>query len=159
MVFGPHALGNRCIFANPGRPEIRDRINSMVKSREIFRPLAPACTAEEAHRWFEVPPGAEFPYMNSMVNVRPEVRDQLPAVTAVNGSARLQTVSVRDNPDFHALLVAVGRVTGRQMVVNTSFNVEGQPMVNTPEEAIVTFLGTGVEHLFLENYHATRAVI
>jgi len=159
MVFGPHALGNRCILANPGRPEIRDRINSMVKSRETFRPLAPACTAEEAHRWFEVTPGAEFPYMNSMVNVRPEVRDQLPAVTSVNGSARLQTVSVRDNPDFHALLVAVGRVTGRQMVVNSSFNVEGQPMVNTPEEAIVTFLGTGVEHLFLENYHATRAVI
>lgn len=158
MVFGPHALGNRCILANPGRPEIRDRINSMVKSRETFRPLAPACTVEEAHRWFEITPGAEFPYMNGLVNVRPEARDQLPAVTAVNGSARLQTVSVRDNPDFHALLVAVGRVTGRPIVVNTSFNIEGQPMVNTPEEAIVTFLGTGVEHLFLENYHATRAV-
>ena len=156
MVYGPHALGNRSILANPGRPEMCDRINSMVKSREFFRPFAPAITLEEAHRWFEVTPGAEFPYMNCAVNVRPEVRDQLPAVTAVNGSARLQTVSVNDNPDFHALLVAVGRVTGRQMVLNTSFGVEGQPMVNTPEEAIVTFLGTGVEHLFLENFHVTR---
>jgi carbamoyltransferase len=156
MEYGPHALGNRSILANPGRPEMRDRINAMVKSREEFRPLAPACTVEQAHCWFEVTPGAEFPYMNTMVNVRPEVRDQLPAVTAVNGLARLQTVSVRDNPDFHALLVAVGRLTGRQMVVNTSFNVEGQPIVNTPEEAVVTFLGTGVDHLFLENFHATR---
>ncbi len=158
MVYGPHALGNRSILASPSRPEMRDRINAMVKSREAFRALAPACTVEEAHRWFEVTPGAEFPFMNSAVNVRSDVRDQLPAVTAVDGSTRLQTVSIRDNPDFHALLVAVGRVTGRQMVVNTSFNVEGQPMVNTPEEAIVTFLGTGVEHLFLENFHATRAV-
>ena len=158
MEYGPRALGNRSILADPGHPEMRDRINAMVKKREAFRPFAPACSVEEAHRWFEVAPGSEFPYMISIVNVRPELRDQLPAITHVNGSARLQTVSVKDNPDFHALLMAVGKTTGRQMVLNTSFNVKGQPIVNTPEEAIETFLDTGIEYLFLENFHVTRAV-
>jgi carbamoyltransferase len=83
--------------------------------------------------------------------VRPEYRASLPAISHVNGSARLQTVSEQDNPDFHRLLKAVGATTGREMVLNTSFNVKGQPIVNTPEEAIETFLGTGIEFLFLEN--------
>ena len=158
MEFGPRALGNRSILADPGRAEMRDRINAMVKKREAFRPFAPACTVEEVHRWFEVAPGTEMPYMISIVSVRPEVRTQLPAITHVNGSARLQTVSEYDNPDFHALLRAVGEVTGKQVVLNTSFNVKGQPIVNTPEEAIETFLGTGIEELFLENFHVSRYV-
>lgn len=157
MEYGPRALGNRSILADPGHPEMRDRINELVKKREAFRPFAPACAAEEAHRWFEVAPGSEFPYMISIVNVRPEMRNQLPAITHVNGSARLQTVSAKDNPDFHVLLGTVGTTTGRQMVLNTSFNVKGQPIVNTPEEAIDTFLSTGIEHLFLENFHVTQA--
>jgi carbamoyltransferase len=158
MEYGPRALGNRSILADPGHPEMRDRINAMVKKREAFRPFAPACSVEEAHRWFEVAPGAEYPYMISIVQVRPEMRNLLPAITHVNGSARLQTVSANDNPDFHALLKAVGKTTGREMVLNTSFNVKGQPIVNTPEEAIETFLGTGIEYLFLENFNVTRAV-
>lgn len=157
MEYGPRALGNRSILANPGHSQMRDLINAMVKKREAFRPFAPACAVEEADRWFEVTPGSEFPYMISIVNVKPEVRSLLPAITHVNGSARLQTVSATDNPDFHALLRAVGKTTGRQMVLNTSFNVKGQPIVNTPEEAIETFLGTGIEYLFLENFHVTRA--
>jgi carbamoyltransferase len=158
MEYGPRALGNRSILADPGHPEMRDRINAMVKKREAFRPFAPACSLEEAHRWFDVIPGAEHPYMISVVDVRLENRSLLPAITHVNGSARLQTVSVNDNPDFHTLLLAVGETTGRQMVLNTSFNVKGQPIVNTPDEAIETFLGTGIEFLFLENYRVTRPV-
>lgn len=157
MEYGPRALGNRSILADPRRPKMRDQINAMVKKREAFRPFAPACTVEEAHRWFEVAPGTQLPYMISIVDVRPEMRAQLPAITHVNGSARLQTVSVEDNPDFHALLVAVGEATGSQMVLNTSFNVKGQPIVNLPEEAIETFLGTGIEFLFLENFYVTRS--
>lgn len=157
MEYGPRALGNRSILADPGHPEMRDRINAMVKKREAFRPFAPACSVEEAHRWFDVAPGAEHPYMISVVDVRAEVRSLLPAITHVNGSARLQTVSVNDNPDFYSLLLAVGETTGRQMVLNTSFNVKGQPIVNTPDEAIETFLGTGIEFLFLENCHVTRS--
>jgi carbamoyltransferase len=158
MEYGPRALGNRSILADPRRPEMRDRINAMVKKREAFRPFAPACSVEEAHRWFDVAPGTQLPYMISIVDVRPEFRATLPAITHVNGSARLQTVSVNDNPDFHALLIAVGETTGRQIVLNTSFNVKGQPIVNTPEEAIETFLGTGIEFLFLENFYVTRTV-
>lgn len=158
MEYGPRALGNRSILADPGHPEMRDRINAMVKKREAFRPFAPACAVEEADRWFEVAPGTDLPYMITVVDVRPEVQGSLPAITHVNGSARLQTVSRQDNPDFHALLRAVGRKTGRQMVLNTSFNVKGQPIVNSPEEAIETFLGTGIEFLFLENFYVTRAV-
>ena len=157
MEYGPRALGNRSILADPRRPEMRDRVNAMVKKREAFRPFAPACAVEEAHCWFEVAAGTELPYMISVVDVRPELRALLPAITHVNGSARLQTVSENDNPDFHTLLRAVGKATGRQMVLNTSFNVKGQPIVSTPDEAIETFLGTGIEFLFLENFHVSRS--
>jgi len=157
MEFGPRALGDRSILADPGHPEMRDRINAMVKKREAFRPFAPAVSLEEVHRWFDVPAGTRLPYMIAVVDVRPEWRAGLPAITHVNGSARVQTVSAEDNRDFHALLRAVGERTGRQMVLNTSFNVKGQPIVNTPTEAIDTFLGTGIDCLFLENHLVTRA--
>jgi len=156
MEFGPRALGHRSILADPGRPDMRDRINAMVKMREAFRPFAPAATLREADRWFEVAPGAEFPYMITTVNVRQEYRSQLPAITHVDGSARLQTVSSTDNPEFHALLDAVGKTTGREMVLNTSFNVKGQPIVNTPSQAIETFLRTGIDCLFVENMLVRR---
>jgi len=156
MEYGPRALGNRSILADPGHSAMRDRINAMVKMREAFRPFAPACSVEQAHRWFNVAPETHMPYMITVVDVRPEHRAALPAITHVNGSARLQTVSEKDNPDFHRLLGAVGRTTGREMVLNTSFNVKGQPIVNTPQEAIETFLGTGIEFLFLENRLVAR---
>jgi len=157
MEFGPRALGHRSILADPGGAEMRDRINAMVKMREAFRPFAPAVTLEEVDRWFDVPPRTELPYMIVTVDVRPEFRQALPAITHVNGSARVQTVAEADNPAFHELLRAVGRTTGREMVLNTSFNVKGQPIVNTPREAIETFLGTGIEFLFLENVLVRRA--
>jgi carbamoyltransferase len=156
MEYGPRALGNRSILADPGHPAMRDRINAMVKMREAFRPFAPTCTEEQAPHWFNVAPGTQMPYMITVVDVRPEHRAGLPAITHVNGSARLQTVSATDNPDFHRLLKSVGQTTGREMVLNTSFNVKGQPIVNTPEEAIETFLGTGIEFLFLEDHLVTR---
>jgi carbamoyltransferase len=151
MEFGPRALGHRSILADPGRPDMRDRINALVKMRESFRPFAPAVSLEHVHRWFDVAPGTELPYMNINVNVRQEHRAALPAITHVDGSARVQTVSSRDNAEFRTLLEAIGRHTGRQMVLNTSFNVKGQPIVNTATEAIETFLGTDIEALFLED--------
>ena len=156
MEFGPRALGNRSILADPGHPEMRDRINAMVKKREAFRPFAPAVSAEQAHTWFDVGAGTQLPYMIMIVNVREQHRASLPAITHVNGSARVQTVSAKDNRDFHLLLKAVGKTTGREMVLNTSFNVKGQPIVNTPSQAIKTFMGTGIQGLFLENYLVTR---
>jgi carbamoyltransferase len=150
MEFGPRALGHRSILADPGVADMRDRVNALVKMREAFRPFAPAVTAEQVHRWFEVAPGTELPYMNVNADVRREWRSELPAVTHVDGSARVQTVSTRDNATFHSLLRELGRLKGREVVLNTSFNVRGQPIVNTPAEAIETFLGTGLQALFLE---------
>jgi carbamoyltransferase len=157
MEYGPRALGNRSILADPSNPEMRDRVNAMVKKREAFRPFAPAVSIEEVHRWFEVPPMTALPYMIATVNVREEYRATLPAITHVDGSARVQTVAAHDNPAFHSLLKAVGQVTGREIVLNTSFNVKGQPIVNTPREAIETFLGTGIDCLFIENNLVNRA--
>jgi carbamoyltransferase len=156
MEFGPRALGNRSILADPRHPDLRDRINAMVKMRESFRPFAPAVTVEQVHEYFDVPAGTELPYMIMVVPVRREYRALLPAVTHVDGSARVQTVSPKDNHDFHVLLRAVGQVTGREMVLNTSFNVKGQPIVNTPQEAIDTFLSTGIDFLFLDNALVSR---
>jgi carbamoyltransferase len=156
MEFGPRALGHRSILADPSRPEMRDRINAMVKMREAFRPFAPAVSMEQAPLWFEIPPGTELPYMITTVPVRKQFRAQLPAITHVDGSARVQTVSALDNAEFHSLLQAVGRITGREMVLNTSFNIKGQPIVNTPREALETFLGTGIDYLFLENIIVRR---
>ncbi|HVW07102.1 MAG TPA: carbamoyltransferase C-terminal domain-containing protein [Bryobacteraceae bacterium] len=156
MEFGPRALGNRSIIADPGRPEMRDRVNAMVKMREAFRPFAPAVSAEQVHQWFDVAPGTQLPYMIVTVDVREPYREQLPAITHVNGSARVQTVSADSNPAFHALLRAMGKVTGREMVLNTSFNVKGQPIVNTPDEAIETFLRTGIDFLFVGNSMVSR---
>jgi carbamoyltransferase len=157
MEFGPRALGHRSILADPGRPEMRDRINAMVKMREAFRPFAPAVSLEQVQDWFELPSGFELPYMIMTADVRQEHRASLPAITHVNGSARVQTVSNKDNSEFHTLLEEVGKTTGREMVLNTSFNVKGQPIVNTPREAIDTFVGTGIEYLFLENILVRRA--
>ncbi len=159
MEFGARALGNRSILADPGRPEMRDRINGMVKKREAYRPFAPAVSLDEVHRWFDVLPGTRFPYMICTVDVRPEHRSALPAITHHDGSARVQTVSADENPDFYALLKAVGRRSGREMVLNTSFNVKGQPIVNSPCEAIETFLSTAIDALFLEDVLVTRTPV
>jgi carbamoyltransferase len=156
MEYGPRALGHRSILADPGRPEMRDRVNAMVKMRESFRPFAPAVSLEEVDRWFDVAPMTRLPYMTTIVDVREEFASQLPAVTHVNRSARVQTVCADDDPVFHALLQAVGRETGREMVLNTSFNVKGQPIVNTPVEALSTFLATGIDFLFMEDFFVGR---
>jgi carbamoyltransferase len=151
MEFGPRALGHRSILADPSRPEMRDRVNALVKMRESFRPFAPAVSLEQVDKWFQTPAQTELPYMTINLDVRPEHREELPAITHVDGSARVQTVSASDNAEFHALLRAVGQETGREMVLNTSFNVKGQAIVNTPEEAIETFLSTGIQALFLQD--------
>ena len=156
MEFGPRALGHRSIVADPGQPEMRDRINAMVKKREAFRPFAPAVSIEQVHHWFDVEPMTELPYMIMTVSVRDQCRQALPAITHINGSARVQTVSARDNKDFHGLLYAVGKTTGREMVLNTSFNIKGQPIINTPQEALETFLRTGIDVLFVENVLVRR---
>lgn len=151
MEFGPRALGNRSILADPRRAEMRDHINALVKKREAFRPFAPAVLAEAAPGLFEIDPDdvPRFAAMLFVAYVRPEHAARLPATTHVDGSARLQTVSRSDNPLFWQLLTEFGELTGTPAVLNTSFNVRGQPIVRTPEQAVATFLDAGLDALVI----------
>jgi carbamoyltransferase len=154
MEFGPRALGSRSILADPRDPGMRDRINSLVKKREGFRPFAPVVTSEAARRYFDIAPGDEdsFAHMLCVTQVLPAYRQALPAVTHVDGSARVQTVSEEHNPRLWQLLKAFERVTGLPIILNTSFNVKGEPIVCTPREAINTFRNAHLDTLVLGDY-------
>ena len=154
MEFGPRALGSRSILADPRDPGMRDRINSLVKKREGFRPFAPVVTSEGARQYFDIAPGDEdtFAHMLYVTQVLPAYRQKLPAITHVDGSARVQTVSKEHNPRLWKLLKAFERVTGLPIILNTSFNVRGEPIVCTPAEAINTFTTAHLDALVLGDY-------
>lgn len=147
--WGPCALGHRSLLADPRRPEMKDRVSSAVKLREGFRPFAPACLREHAADWFDLSGIGESPYMLFAVPVHEARRAQIPAVTHVDGSARVQTVEREDSPRFHALLRAFHELTGVPVLLNTSFNVNGEPIVHCPEDAIRCFLGTRIDLLVI----------
>jgi carbamoyltransferase len=153
MEWGARALGNRSILADPRRPDMRDIINTKIKFREKFRPFAPS-VLEEAHADFfrgSVPD----PFMMQVYPVRPEKHDVIPAVTHVDGSGRLQTVSRQSNPEYWELIRAFERRTGVPIVLNTSFN-ENEPIVHQPSEALDCFLRTRMDVLVLGNHTITK---
>jgi carbamoyltransferase len=146
MEFGARALGNRSLIADPRRTDMRDIINLRIKFREKFRPFAPSILEEEVGRWFEV--GEMAPYMEKVLLIRQEKRAIIPAVTHVDGSGRLQSVSARTNPRYHALISGFFARTGVPILLNTSLN-ENEPVVRTPAEAISCFLRTDMDALVL----------
>jgi carbamoyltransferase len=150
MEFGPRALGNRSILADPRDPAMKDRINATIKFREDFRPFAPAVLEEKVGEYFL--DGVASPFMTLTFDVREEKRSQIASITHVDGTARIQTVSARTNPLFHRLISEFGRITGIPMLINTSFNVKGQPIVCTPRDAVSTFYMTGMDYLVLGNH-------
>ena len=150
MEFGPRALGNRSILADPRRADMKDRVNSAVKKREEFRPFAPSVTAEGASAFFELRRLRQYEHMTIAVKARPERTAEIPAVVHVNGTSRVQVVRKEANPTYWALLDRFGRDTGVPLLLNTSFNVRGEPIVCTPEDALRCFLGTGIDHLALQ---------
>ena len=151
---GPRALGNRSILADPRRAEMKDRVNARVKHREGFRPFAPSVLAERAGEYFE---GCrESPYMILNFVVRPEKRGMIPAVTHVDGTARVQTVAREASPLYYRLIEEFARLTGVPVLLNTSFNVRGEPIVHTPDEAIVCLLGTDMDRLVIGPYVAQK---
>jgi len=158
MEFGPRALGNRSILADPRASDMRDRINAMVKKRENFRPFAPAVLAEAASEYFAIEKrdSDSYAHMLYVTHVRPQYRSQLPAITHIDGSARVQTVDRDHNRRFWTLIEAFGKLTGLPIVLNTSFNVRGQPIVCTPQEAIDTFLLANLDALVLGNHVLVR---
>jgi carbamoyltransferase len=151
MEFGPRALGNRSILADPRRADMKDRVNKAVKKREEFRPFAPSVAAEAAKDFFELPSKqGQYEFMTVAVKARPERSREIPAVVHVNGTARVQVVRREVNPNYWKLLSAFGRLTGVPVLMNTSFNIKGEPIVCTPEDAIRCFLGTEIDHLVFE---------
>jgi len=150
MEFGPRALGNRSILADPTRADMKDLLNKHVKFREEFRPFAPSVLAERAGDYFEG--CAESPFMLFVYKVRPERQAELPAITHIDGTARVQTVTEAANPKYYALIKAFGELRGTPMLLNTSFNVMGEPIVHTPSDAIRCFYSTGMDALALGDY-------
>jgi carbamoyltransferase len=150
MEFGPRALGNRSILADPRQADMKDRINAAVKFREPFRPFAPSVIEEKSDDYFENVGGS--PYMLRVTQVRPGMDERIPAVTHVNGTARLHTVSHESNPLYYRLIQCFGEKTGVPVVLNTSFNVRGEPIVCTPKEAIACFFSSGLDALILDRF-------
>jgi len=151
--FGPRALGNRSILADPRPSENKRIINAMVKKREDYRPFAPAVLEERLADYFEIPPGMHrVPYMIIVLPVRPESRSLLQAVTHVDGSARVQSVSSTDNPLFHALICEFARLTGVPVVLNTSFNNNAEPIVDSVDDCVATFLTSGINTLIVGDW-------
>lgn len=148
--FGPRALGNRSIVADPRRKDMKDLLNATVKFREPFRPYAPSVLEESCGKYFasDVP----SPYMLRAYPTRPEMIDVLPAITHVDGTARVQTVNEKQNPRYYRLIREFGRLTGVDCVLNTSFNIRGEPIINTVDEAIKCLMTTGLDALFVEDY-------
>ncbi len=152
MEFGPRALGNRSILADPRDAMMKDHLNEVVKKREEFRPFAPAVVAECADEFFVLRDHAQYRYMNFAVEARARRSAEIPAVVHVNGTARVQVVERDRNPRYWALIERFGAITGVPVVVNTSFNVRGEPIVCTPSDAIACFLGTGIDVLAIEGH-------
>ena len=155
--FGPRALGNRSILAKPFPDGMRDHINDHVKFREYFRPLAPACLKEYLHEYFDI--GQESPHMLIACKVQPAKKTAIPATVHVDDSCRVQSVGPDNNERFYKLLKAFHAESGCPVLLNTSFNVKGQPIVHTPQQAIACFLGTQIDLLALGDFLVDKEAI
>jgi carbamoyltransferase len=155
--FGPRALGNRSLIADPRKPEMKDILNSRVKHRQAFRPFAPIVLAERMKEIFEG--DEDSPFMLIAKPVRPEWRDKIPAIVHVDGTARVQTVREATNPMLYRLLKEFEALTGVPVLINTSFNIKGEPIVETPQDAVNCFLTTGVDHLVIHDTIVSKAAM
>ncbi len=152
--YGPRALGHRSILADPRGPGVKDHLNARVKFREPFRPFAPSALKERASEVFDL--AAESPYMLLVADVRPEWRERIPAITHVDGTARIQTVDKEVDPLYHRLISEFAQQSGVPLVLNTSFNLRGMPVVETPRDALRCFLATEMDALYLGPFKLSR---
>ena len=146
---GGSALGNRSILCDPTSPDMKDIINEKVKHRQWFRPFAPSILREEVNKWFEY--DVDSPYMTTVLEWKDEVKDKVPAVVHLNGTARLQTVTENDNEWYYNFIKKFGDKTGVPILLNTSFN-DREPIVETPEHAVNCYMGTDIDYLYFYNY-------
>ncbi|MEM7145609.1 MAG: carbamoyltransferase C-terminal domain-containing protein [Verrucomicrobiota bacterium] len=155
MEWGPRALGNRSILADPRHAKTKDQVNAAIKLRESFRPFAPAILAEQIETVAE--PHSPSPFMTHTAVIRPQYRDKLAAVTHVDGTARIQSVTPDANPLFHALITHFHQLTGVPAVLNTSFNVKDEPIVCTPQQALRCYAATGLNALIIDRFLLKKA--
>lgn len=155
MEFGPRALGNRSILADPRRPEMKDIINKKVKHREGFRPFAPSVLSEHCGEYFDN--NRESRFMLMVYNVLPEKVKLVPAITHVDGTGRVQTVDSETNPRYRKLIEEFYKITGIPMILNTSFNTKGEPMNNSPRDAIKTYLNSQMDVLVMGDYFVSKS--
>lgn len=151
---GPRALGNRSILADPRVAEMKDIINSRVKFREGFRPFAPSILWECQMEYFDL--DIPSPYMLMIANIWPKVQNKIPAVSHVDGTGRLQTVMKELNEKYYRLITEFYSITGVPVVLNTSFNVNKEPIVETPSDAIRCFLGSDFDMVYIHDYVITK---
>lgn len=152
--FGPRALGNRSILSAPGPGSVKDTLNARVKFREGFRPFAPSVDRDACGRYFDC--DTESPFMLRVYQTRDEHRERLGAVTHVDGGARVQTVDEARNPEYLELIRAYGRASGTDCVLNTSFNIRGEPIVHSPKDALKCFFTTDMDDLYLGPFHVEK---
>jgi carbamoyltransferase len=131
---------------------MKDKINSIIKYRESYRPFAPSILYEKAHLFFEVSENFECNYMEKVVPVREEYRNDLPAITHVDGSGRLHTVKKEHNEQFYRIIEEFEKLSNFPVIINTSFNINGEPIVLSPDDALNTFYNSGLEYLVLQNF-------
>ncbi len=158
MEWGPRALGGRSILSNPCNPEMQDILNSKVKHREMFRPFAPVVCAEDAEKFFEIDRPLPRPtdFMLMVYPIKKRWHSTIPAVTHVDGSGRLQTIRKEQNWIYHDLIKTYGKLSGVPILINTSFNIRGEPIVCTPEDAYRCMMGTGIDALIMGNFIVWR---
>jgi carbamoyltransferase len=154
MELGQRALGNRSILGDPRNPGMKDKINKLIKHREWYRPFAPSVLEEYQDAYFEG--GMDSPFMQLVFPIRAQVRDLIPAVTHIDGSGRVQTVSKKSNMRYWKLINEFRKLTNIPMLLNTSFNDNDEPVVCSPKDAIRTFFGTGLEELYIGNFKITK---
>ena len=152
---GPRALGNRSILFDPRDPEGKDKIN-LIKRRESFRPFAGSVLLPHAHKWFDMAGLVESPYMMYAVDALPHTHDKIPAVLHIDKTCRVQTVDMKDNLNYYQLIDAFYQITDVPMLFNTSFNMAGEPLVETPEDAIRTFEDSSIDYLYFPEVHKLR---
>ncbi len=148
--FGPRALGNRSILANPTKKNMKDLVNKKIKFREEFRPFAPIVIEEEADKYFKL--NSDYRHMTIACDAKEKAIDSIPSVIHVDNTARVQTISRRDNYKIYDLLTKFGDISGHSVLMNTSFNIMGQPIVETAKDAISTFYGCGLDYLYIGDY-------
>ena len=153
MEFGPRALGNRSILCDPRNSNMQATLNLKIKRRESFRPFAPSILLEKVNEWFENP--SIVPYMSEVLNIKKDKQKEIPAVTHVDGTGRLQTVTREMNKKYYELILEFNKITNIPIILNTSFN-EQEPIVCKPEEALDCFLRTKMDILCIENYLIIR---